>query len=230
METKIPTIEKILTETLELHEKGVSLHSIVRTYPEHKAEIEELFGSMATLSLEKEKIVVPKGGLERLLAKLPETAAIDPKKARVSVKSPFSTFMSSIQLSTLKFVLPIAALALLTGGIVLHNKTSVVEPIAMNVPSTVTTPGASAPAATPTTDTTRKNVTAPNAGTTAPAATGTAPTPMTMAMNAPATPTDRMVAAFNVEAAKETTIAQENDAESAQAISSQQSMQTDPTK
>ena len=107
MTAKIPTTEKILAETLELHEKGVSLHSIVRTYPEHSVEIEELFAAMATLSLEKEKIVVPKGGLERLLASLPTTEPVAPRAAQI--KSPFSTFMSSIQLSTLKFVLPIAA-------------------------------------------------------------------------------------------------------------------------
>ena len=221
MTAKIPTTEKILAETLELHEKGVSLHSIVRTYPEHSVEIEELFAAMATLSLEKEKIVVPKGGLERLLASLPTTEPVAPRAAQI--KSPFSTFMSSIQLSTLKFVLPIAALALLTGGIVLHKGATGIQPLAVTTPETVTTPGATAPTTAPAATT---GANPASSATTAP----NAAAPMNRAMAMPTNPTDRMVASFSEETAKEATIAQENDAESAQASSAQQAMQTDPIK
>ena len=222
--TTNPTTEKILAEALELHEKGVSLHSIVRTYPEHKAEIEELFGAMATLSLEKEKVRVPKGGLERLLASLPEVEPVTP--IREPIKSPFTAFMSSIQLSSLRFVLPIAALALLTGGIVLH-KDGTNAPIAL-APSTT-----SETVTVPATAQSGKTTAAAAAKQAAPAATPGAAAPMSMAMlaaPAPTNPTDRMVASFNQEAAQEATIAQENDAESAQAVSSQQAVQTDPTQ
>lgn len=229
MTTKIPPIEKILAEALDLHEKGVSLHSIVRTYPEYKAEIEELFASMATLSLEKEKVRVPAAGLERLLASLPEPEPLAVQKG--SIRSPFTSFVSSIQVSTLRFVLPIAALALLTGGLILH-KGNPNGPVAMTVP---VTPSATAPAQNaPTTAGNETKTTAPTAKQAAPLAAAPntiapgAAAPMSAAMLAPTDPTDRMVASFSQETAKEAMIAQENDAASAQALSSQESAATDP--
>lgn len=228
MTTK-PTTEKILAEALELHEKGVSLHSIVRTYPEHKEDIEQLFGTMATISLEKEKIKVPKDGLERLLAALPETA---PSAARtplaVPILSPWATFASGIQLSSLKFVLPIAALALLTGGLVLHK--DAVTPLAMPTPSTDSSQTAM-PAATPTASATKPTGTATTPSAATPTAVPSASPMMKMAALAPtgSSTTDRMVASFSQEAAQEATIAQENDDETATAIAADNSLTTDPT-
>jgi hypothetical protein len=213
MTTKIPTIEKILGEALELHEKGVSLHSIVRTYPEHKVEIEELFGSMATISLEKEKIRVPEGGLEAILRSLPDT---EPARQKVAIKSPFTILISS--LSSLRFVLPIAALALLTGGIFIHKGTapSAMMPTPTMEPSVITPNNSIA-----------QNKTNSTTKQTTPSMTG----PMRMAALAPnASQTDRMVASFSNEAANESTIAKSNDAMSQQAISTDKQLTTDPTQ
>lgn len=136
MDKQNQTIEKILTEALELYAKGVSLHSIVRTYPEFTNEIEELFATMAKLSLEREKIVVPQEGLHRLLAKIENTEIV--KSA--STVSPFSRFLQSLEHSNLRFVLPIAAIALITGGFVLHRNNNQITPTPMPVNVSTLTP------------------------------------------------------------------------------------------
>lgn len=220
MNANQPTTEKILTEALELYEKGISLHSIVRTYPEHKAEIEELFSNMATLSLEKEKIRIPAGAFERMLAALPEMEPVTPKHAPVT--SPFMDIFGSFKASSLRYVLPIAALAILTGGIVLQKDN--------------TAPLAVAPASDATfVDQARTKDAGPSMATTMQtdqsSTPTTAPTAMTMkAMSAPAaTPTDRMVASFQEEAAYEATIAGRDDADTEKAVAENAALTTDPT-
>ena len=224
MTTK-PTIDKILAEALELHEKGVSLHSIVRIYPDYREAIEGLFGTMATISLEKEKIAVPKEGLERLLAALPETEPAAP--AKNPVVSPFTTFMSGIRLSSLKFVLPIAALALLTGGLVLHEDSSTPTVVAPMTPQNSSAPATSGEqVATATPSASAKKAATP--GTATPS--GPTAAPMMMAAGAPSgSATDRMVASFSQEAAQEATIAQQNDDDTSNAAASQKAISTDPT-
>lgn len=211
MNAKHPTIEKILAEALELHEKGVSLHSIVRTYPEHKAEIEELFSAMATLSLEKEKVRIPAGAFERMLAALPDIEPVAPKKTFTTIKSPFTGMFTGLQLSSLRYVLPIAALALLTGGIVLQKDAN--APLAVS----------------PASDTTIADQTPPTESGTFALTTAT-PTAMMMKAAAPiANPTDRMVASFQEEAAYEATIAGRDDADAEKALDETAALTTDPT-
>lgn len=195
------TTEKILAEALELHEKGVSLHSIVRTYPEHRTDIEELFSAMATLSLEKEKVRIPAGAFERMLEALPATERPLPK--RVPIKSPFTDIFASLKVSSLRYVLPLAALALITGGVAFKKDTP--ETQVAIVPASDSF--ASKLAA--------EDKAATSVATSLPTA---APTAM-MAMKAVASnPTDQMVASFQEEAAYEATIAGRNDADTEQAL------------
>jgi hypothetical protein len=218
MAIKITETEKILSEALELHEKGVSLHSIVRTYPEHKEDIEALFGTMATVSLEKEKVIIPKDGLERLLRALPELESTG--RPRASIKSPFAALIAGLQLSSLKFVLPIAALVILSGGFALHTKNGVApSPVAM----TATDQAPLAPLA--------KNDAAKQIAVVNPTAKQAAtetPTPMAMSA-APASPADRLIASFSEEAATESTIAKRNDAENP-AVAEESAVMSDPTQ
>lgn len=211
MNTNHPTTEKILAEALELHEKGVSLHSIVRTYPEHRSEIEELFSAMATLSLEKEKVRIPAGAFERMLAALPEIEPIAPKIPK-AIKSPFAGIFAGLQVSSLRYVLPLAALALLTGGIVLQKDTS--APLAV----------------APVSDTVLTDQASPTQSGTFALTSTTAPAAMMMKTAAPiANPTDRMVASFQEEAAYEATIAGRDDADTEKALDETAALTTDPT-
>lgn len=220
MNANHPTTEKILAEALELHEKGVSLHSIVRTYPEHKTEIEELFSSMATLSLEKEKVRIPAGAFERMLAALPEIEPVTPKTSK-AIKSPFAGIFAGLQVSSLRYVLPLAALALLTGGIVLQKDSS--APLAVSPTSDTVLTDHTSPAQSDTfalTSDTARSVTPPTAG----------PAAMMMKAAEPiANPTDRMVASFQEEAAYEATIAGRDDADTEKALDETAALTTDPT-
>jgi|GEM_PF-4108314 len=199
------TIEKVLGEALELHEKGVSLHSIVRTYPEFAEEIEGAFKAMSVMSTWKESMRVPEAGLEKILRALPETAPGNAKP----VQSPFVRFWSTIHYTNLKYVLPIAAVAFLTGGLIISKKG---------------TPPIEVPQSAVMNNQTNSAVTRPMAATTAPSA-GEAP----LAMNAtPASSVDQAVAAFQAASAKESSTAESNNEKSIATADSQAI--TDPTQ
>lgn len=180
------TIEKILGDALELREKGISLHSILNTYPEHKSEIEEMFGSIGILATEREAIRVSQDAFERMLASLPFVEG-----ARQPVRTPF---WSTMHYSNWKYVLPIAAVAILTGGLFISRHESGNTPI--DVPSAPL-----APLTNPVNDTTQINP----AGT-AKTTSGTAgATPMAMMASAPSSNTDRVVAMLTQDSGNEST-------------------------
>ncbi len=118
---KDQTIEKILTEALELRDKGVSLHAISGAYPEQAEEIRELFASIGAVEKGREAVRPSMDGLRKILTQLPEldteTARSWQQAAQGSrIESPYMRFWSTIHLSAWKLVLPVAAIALFVAG------------------------------------------------------------------------------------------------------------------
>ena len=144
MEPNKRIIEKVLTQALELHEKGVSLHSILRTYPAYAAEIAELFSAIALVAKKVSPIDVPEQGLARLLEALPEAAPTTHLHIPRSIKSPFSTVLQAMHAMQWKFVVPVAAVALLTGGLFLSKQANAPIPngeVALGTPVSDTAVG-----------------------------------------------------------------------------------------
>jgi len=209
METSKRTTERKLTQALELYEKGISLSSIQRTYPELKNEIDELFSGMAILSTHKGVIEVPVEGLERLLASLPEQMPI--VETKLPVQSPLSIFWSSMHLSNWKYLVPIAALAILTGGLIVSRHAGVPVLPSTLLPSEGTGPTQVATTAKPSATATTTPGSAPLA-----------------ALSTSPSSTDRLIASFSQETARESGIASQENSQKTLALGDT-SLMKDPT-
>ncbi len=201
METNIDTTEKVLLEALELRDKGVSLPTILNTYPEQAAEIQDMFASIAEVSTKKESIRPSMQGLKNILAQLPDVDSA-PATAAARTESPYVSFWSTVHLSSWKFVLPVAAIALfVAGGFFVAKKPGARAPIA---PSLTDTNGAPATQPTTTTKPLAMN-TQPTAGSTSAPKTA-APTAGLRTFAAPSasapsgSPVDQSLSAFQTSA------------------------------
>jgi len=70
MNTNNKNLEKIMSEALELKEKGKTISEILDLYPEYKKELKEMFQIIDILSREKEKILPSKELLTKIISEL----------------------------------------------------------------------------------------------------------------------------------------------------------------
>ena len=94
MSTKEQTIEQVLGDALRRHDNGEPAISIVAAYPDSKNEIEEMFSSVSFLEAERERILVPRAGLAKLLHELSTQKEIAPEReAKRRSFSPWRIFI-----------------------------------------------------------------------------------------------------------------------------------------
>lgn len=225
MDSQKKTTEKILAEALELREKGVSLNSIIRTYPEHENELSEVFIALDTLRSKVDTIAVPEESFARLLAALPIEQTTVKKSVVNRIESPFTNFWANLQFTKLKFVLPIAALALLTGGLVINTNDGTAVPV-VPIGSNETTNG---PAATLKTNPRVTAVVPPEktTKTTETKSVATLSATMSSALMT-GTKTDQVLAMLTNDASNESTIAKESSTENT-VFKSNKRLAADPT-
>lgn len=76
-------LEKIISEALELQEKGRSIPEILSLFPEYKKELEEMFETIRVLASQKEKILPKQELLTKIISQInPEKSVTKPKISR----------------------------------------------------------------------------------------------------------------------------------------------------
>lgn len=64
--------ESVIEEALKLKDEGKRLSYIVKEFPDYESEIREVFGTVAFIRENADKIIAPKNILKTLLSKMPD--------------------------------------------------------------------------------------------------------------------------------------------------------------